>query len=151
MTVAVRTPVAPLARRSIPLARAAVASSSSAVVLSRSAVAAPVCVRGFAVTNAFERSANTSEFLDFATARKDLNKWRKQLLYRSRQRGKGGGIRTQHGSASIEECRAAHCSSVSLCVRAGWLELDLIMGTWADEHLANLDANALEQVRTTNK
>lgn len=50
-------------------------------------VAPLVSHRSFAVTAAFERSANTSELLDFESARRDVNKWRKQLLYRSRQRG----------------------------------------------------------------
>lgn len=44
-------------------------------------------LRRFAVTTAFERRDNTSELLDFAAGRRDMEKWRKQLLYRSRQRG----------------------------------------------------------------
>lgn len=147
VTAAARAPLAPLTRRSLPLARAA-ASSVTASLLPRSAIAAPVCVRGFAVTNAFERSANTSEFMDFDTARKDLNKWRKQLLYRSRQRGQGDWPRMH--ALTRDPSHASHrqmlIASLFAAVCAGWLELDLIMGTWADENLAKLDAKSLEQV-----
>jgi len=34
-----------------------------------------------------------------------------------------------------------------VCMRVGWLELDLIMGTWADENLQQLSIEQLEQVR----
>jgi hypothetical protein len=33
---------------------------------------------------------------------------------------------------------------------SGWLELDLIMGTWAEENLEKLDQTNLEHVRTSN-
>jgi hypothetical protein len=44
--------------------------------------------RSFAVTaNNFERRDNTAELLDFEAGRRDPIKWRKQLMYRSKQRG----------------------------------------------------------------
>lgn len=35
-----------------------------------------------------------------------------------------------------------------VAVTVGWLELDLIMGTWADENLHKLDADGLEHYAT---
>ena len=48
----------------------------------------PTARRSFAVTaNNFERRDNTAELLDFEAGRRDPIKWRKQLMYRSKQRG----------------------------------------------------------------
>jgi hypothetical protein len=43
--------------------------------------------RRSAVTSCYERYQNPTDLLDFDNAAKDMPKWRKQLLYRSRQRG----------------------------------------------------------------
>ena len=51
----------------------------------------------------------------------------------------------------MNEAPPTHCVPLLLlvcaCVAAGWLELDLIMGTWADENLHKLSPKELEQVR----